>query len=469
MSMILSLPAMILPHTALADSVTNTISTPGSPWRAAFDPNNGKIYVTEPNSNTVAEVDGSTNSISGTISVSSPFAIAFNPIDSKIYVTNYVQSTLTVIDPSTNTITATIPISTTGFVGPNTITINSANGEVYVGTVEGAVYAINPVSRVIDATIHMPGSTGVGGMAFDLSNGKIYATLPQNMPGDQVVVIDSSTNTIVHNILVDPAPFEVTVNSNNGLIYVASEHAAVDIISDTTNTVVGRITPPVAPHPLSPHGITFNPDNGNIYVTGITGYLPGDYVFIIDGSSNTVIGSPIPVGGTAEDIVYDTLNNNMYVPNWSSNNVSVISTTSQVTQGAVCPEKNIQHWDKIVFEIKSPELAKKVNLTANTELDIKVRDDPTKVSDIKEKVLDFLHVPHTPAANITGQQRSMVQLLNVGYAIICAATSGPMTSGTTPSMTATTPMIHAQMSTIKPPPPPPSSSSAPSTTYKPLK
>jgi hypothetical protein len=90
---------------------------------------------------------------------------------------------------------------------------------------------------------------------------------------------------------------------------------------------------------------------------------------------------------------------------------------------AVCPENNVQHWDKIVFMIISPDLGRKVNLTAKTELDIKVLDDPLKVADIKQKVLDFLKVPNAP--------RDTIRILDVNYAIICAS-SAPSVP-TTPS------------------------------------
>jgi hypothetical protein len=96
-------------------------------------------------------------------------------------------------------------------------------------------------------------------------------------------------------------------------------------------------------------------------------------------------------------------------------------TSTPLSTSAVCPENDTQHWDKIVFEIKSPDLARRVHLPANTELDIKVRDDPTKVTDIKGKVLSFLHVPTAPVSNETIAWRNAIQILNVGYAIICAA------------------------------------------------
>jgi hypothetical protein len=82
-------------------------------------------------------------------------------------------------------------------------------------------------------------------------------------------------------------------------------------------------------------------------------------------------------------------------------------------QPGVCSQNNVQHWDKIIFAIIDPDLAKKVNLTANTELDIKVLDDPHKVADIKQKVIDFLNVPNAP--------KKAIQILDVEYAIICAS------------------------------------------------
>src|SRR5215467_2119106 len=81
------------------------------------------------------------------------------------------------------------------------------------------------------------------------------------------------------------------------------------------------------------------------------------------------------------------------------------------SQNIVCPTKDVQHWDKIVFLIVNPDLASKANLPANSELDIKVLDDPHKVADIKQKILDFLNVPNEP--------RSSIQIFNVEYSIIC--------------------------------------------------
>src|SRR5437660_804287 len=82
------------------------------------------------------------------------------------------------------------------------------------------------------------------------------------------------------------------------------------------------------------------------------------------------------------------------------------------TQALVCPPKNVQHWDKIVFSIMSPRSEERRVGKENRELDIKVQDDHQKVADLKQKVLTFLNVPDEP--------RSSIQILEVRYAIICA-------------------------------------------------
>ena len=89
-----------------------------------------------------------------------------------------------------------------------------------------------------------------------------------------------------------------------------------------------------------------------------------------------------------------------------------ITTKPAVDVPGVCPDKNVQHWDKIIFMINDSQVAKRANVTAKTELDIKVLDDPHKVADLKQKVLDFLNLPSS--------YKQAIQILDVNYAIICS-------------------------------------------------
>ncbi|MGD9674252.1 MAG: VWA domain-containing protein [Candidatus Nitrosocosmicus sp.] len=78
-----------------------------------------------------------------------------------------------------------------------------------------------------------------------------------------------------------------------------------------------------------------------------------------------------------------------------------------------CLQENVQHWDKIIFNITDTDLAESVGLPANTELDIKVMDDPSVVVDLKKRVLDFLN--GTSASTSYGS----VNIIDVEYALIC--------------------------------------------------
>ena len=108
----------------------------------------------------------------------------------------------------------------------------------------------------------------------------------------------------------------------------------------------------------------------------------------------------------------------MYVANIDSNTVSVIGTNnaSTTTSQAVCPEENVKHWDKIIFMVTSPVLAKKANVSVNTKLDIKEWDNPKEVADLKQKVLDFLGVPN--------ENKTSLIIIDVDYAIVCTS-QGP--------------------------------------------
>ena len=84
----------------------------------------------------------------------------------------------------------------------------------------------------------------------------------------------------------------------------------------------------------------------------------------------------------------------------------------------------VLHFDKIIFRVLPGPLAPIVpadggQLNAvprNTPLDIKVRDNPRTVADLKSKVLTFLGaLPNAPA------NRILILIDDVDYAVICGS------------------------------------------------
>jgi hypothetical protein len=84
------------------------------------------------------------------------------------------------------------------------------------------------------------------------------------------------------------------------------------------------------------------------------------------------------------------------------------------------------HADKIVFEITGFLLAEidadqpaLDQVPRNTALDIKVKDDPTTVADLKGKVLTFLGARDGPV------NRESIRIAQVLYAMVCPTTAAP--------------------------------------------
>jgi hypothetical protein len=82
----------------------------------------------------------------------------------------------------------------------------------------------------------------------------------------------------------------------------------------------------------------------------------------------------------------------------------------------------VRHFDKIIFLIAEGLKAQNVDadqaaidaLPTGTELDIKVRDNPRDVADLRAKVLTFL------GAAVTADNRKLITITDVEYAVICA-------------------------------------------------
>jgi YVTN family beta-propeller protein len=86
--------------------VTGILPLPAgsAPFGIAFNPNNGNMYMTNFNSDSVSVVNPSTNTVISTIPVgSAPFGIAFNPNNGNMYVTDAGGKTISVIAPLTTT------------------------------------------------------------------------------------------------------------------------------------------------------------------------------------------------------------------------------------------------------------------------------------------------------------------------------------------------------------------------------
>jgi galactitol-specific phosphotransferase system IIB component len=79
-----------------------------------------------------------------------------------------------------------------------------------------------------------------------------------------------------------------------------------------------------------------------------------------------------------------------------------------------CPIPSAQYWERIDFMVTSPELAAKLGVSPNTELNVKLMTDPNSVEDMRQAVLDFFN------ANTTEADKPSIQILGTLNDVICA-------------------------------------------------
>lgn len=168
------------------------------------------------------------------------------------------------------------------------------------------------------------------GMAFDTSNGYVYAT--DSTPNGTVSVIDTKTNSVVSTISVGSYPEDIAFDSSNGDLYVTnSGSGSVSVINATTNVVVKNISVG-----SSPSSVTFDPSNGGVYVADLTAGCasqpPGD-VSVIDGATNTFLGN-IRVGSGPDAVAFDSWNGDIYVADICGG-ISVIDGSTNTDIGTV--------------------------------------------------------------------------------------------------------------------------------------
>ncbi len=177
---------------------------------------------------------------------------------------------------------------------------------------------------------------GPWGVAFDPVNNFVYVS---NFGSGDLSVINTSTN---QDLMAIPVPVlngygngPIAVNTATGVVYVGDGVGTVYGIDPTTNEVTWTI--PLAafgcPYGCGADVQTFDPANGDIYVTNIA----TNNVTAIHG---TTVVATIPVGAGPNGAAYDSANGEVFVSNEGTSirsNLTVINGTTNRVAGQVYP------------------------------------------------------------------------------------------------------------------------------------
>jgi YVTN family beta-propeller protein len=267
-------------------------------------------YITNSGDNTVSVIDTATNAVTATIAVGGyPFGVAVHPDGATIYVTNTEDATVSVIDAATNKVTATIPVGG-GPVYGVAVTPNGSNLYVAIGYGGVAVIDTNTNSIIHNIT----GLALTVGIAVHPDGSTAYVSSAEM----GLYIIDTTTNTVVKNI-TEGWCSHLAAHPDGSTVYVSCEmESEVYMLDTSTNAVTNRIEGVGG-------GVAVHPDGSKVYVFGSDSGQ--NTVTVIDVATNTATDT-IPIGNGGYGIATHPDGSKIYVVNEHNDTVSVIDAST---------------------------------------------------------------------------------------------------------------------------------------------
>ena len=213
---------------------------------------------------------------------------------------------------------------------------DSQDNRVYLTSLSGALHILDAKTNLeVNQTKTKTGSCAV---AFD-SKADQYFVISEF--SNSISIIDGSNYTIVDTLEIKQ-PYEMVVNTNNGLLYVTSDENDQVSVMDKLGKVqkIFDITKPC--------GIEIDNLRNRIYVTS----EDSARVYVIDGKTNVII-TDIKVDKGPRGIAINEQNGKVYIANSLSNTVSVIDSKSNSVESTIPVDEDPR---KITFNSNSNTL-----------------------------------------------------------------------------------------------------------------
>lgn len=272
-----------------------------------------KVYVANNGSNGVLVIGSKTNAVVANISVGQgPYDLELGLNSGMAYVSNFIDQTVSIINTNTNTVAATIP----GLpANPTIMAIDPSNTRLY-----SCGHDFNQV-MVMDITYNSFLTTIDIGQSCEAlivspDGSKLYVT-----GGTTLVVVDLVSSLVVDTTDIGDTLEYVAVNSLGSRLYIATFKPDVVVFDTSNNTVISRIV--VGSSPLD---VAISADNSLVYTTNLNG---SNTVSVIDTVSNVVVDT-ISVVDQPTQIALSPDEKFAYVTHNDTNVVSVIDTGSRM-------------------------------------------------------------------------------------------------------------------------------------------
>ncbi|TMV00053.1 beta-propeller fold lactonase family protein [Streptomyces sp. DASNCL29] len=186
-----------------------------------------------------------------------------------------------------NASTAPIPLD----LKPNDVAMSPDGRRLYITSPDstGFILVLDTQSHTVTGRIACPGATE---LVITPDGRRLYVTNPDN---DTVSVIDTGTHTVTRTISIGATPGKLAVRPDGARVYVAADPGGVTLedtepgfvaVIDTASEDVIRTIPV-----KDPYAVAVAPDAERVYLADSRART----VHVIDGRTDTVIGTPIDV------------------------------------------------------------------------------------------------------------------------------------------------------------------------------
>jgi YVTN family beta-propeller protein len=274
------------------------------PTSAAFDPENGYVYVANYLSSTVTVINDTT--VVGSVNVGmGPNSTTYDPVNGYVYVANSISDNVSVIRG--RTVVKSLEVG----YGPDRATVDTSNGEVYVANegdrhTPGNVSILNGTALV--GSVQLAGQPGFG--TFDSGNGDLYLSyLATSDDTDELAVVRGSTVVGSVNVgAVGNGSMFLAYDPGNGYVYAVAGPLPEQSGLSSVSIVDGLNVVSVLDAGIEGNSPTYDPLNGYVYVPNAGSFN----VSVIDGTKT--VGS-VTVYSSSGEGVFDAANGYLYVTN----------------------------------------------------------------------------------------------------------------------------------------------------------
>jgi DNA-binding beta-propeller fold protein YncE len=284
------------------------------PSGSAFDPRDGIAVVSDSETSGIYLFNFSSGLPEGFLYYgqgSAPPSFTWDPLTDRFYAAP--GGNLMVIDPRNLT------LSWGGFVGNSggPVAIDTRDKEVFVADTGWTYMYVANESNLSSAT-RVPLGADSSDVVYDSQNGRLYIT-----NGAQVTVMNAGTQAIVQNITIGGTLLGEAIDSANSTLYILeslSPSIGKVVALDITNqTVLARTTVTTEPSDIS-----LDTAHGLIFVTEAS----SNNLTVISTSSHKVVASVL-VGNTPDEESVVTASGGLLVSNINSGSISFVTSSGE--------------------------------------------------------------------------------------------------------------------------------------------